>query len=106
MSFKFQQFKLTLDKWVHAASTALSDHDVPRNFLTKNLNAQVGNNPNDAIVQVKAAEMIEDLKLQTSHSLIYKVDMVKVICLGWRTHCTLFIILACFLDLRFNVKNG
>lgn len=41
--------KLTCDKWEHVASTALADHDLPRDFLTINLKARTGNNPNDAI---------------------------------------------------------
>lgn len=41
--------KLTCDKWEHAASTALADHDFPRDFPTINLKALTGKNPNDAV---------------------------------------------------------
>ena len=52
---------LTLRTSLQRASTAAGDQDFPTDFLTRNLEARVGSNPNNATMELSIADINGDL---------------------------------------------
>lgn len=58
-----QEQGLTFSRWEQRASTAVEDHDFPREFDTINPEAHLGNNPKNATMELRAAHRIGDLNI-------------------------------------------
>lgn len=68
----------TCTKCEQVASSAVADHDFPREFVTINLKAQLGKNFNDAIIRLIATLKTCDLNSKTSTISPYKCFNVRL----------------------------